>query len=46
VLAPFQLRQAIPLSAVYPEGRHRMPKVRVFLDFLAERFAEPDWNLR
>ena len=33
------------IYAVYPPGRHLSPKVRRFIDFLAERFAEPDCGL-
>jgi DNA-binding transcriptional LysR family regulator len=33
-----------PISAVYPQGRHRMPKVRAFIDFLVERFARAPWR--
>lgn len=36
----------LPLSAVYPQGRHRMPKVRAFLDFLVKRFGHAPWRLR
>jgi DNA-binding transcriptional LysR family regulator len=35
----------VPLSAVYPHGRHRMPKVRAFLDFLVARFARAPWRV-
>lgn len=34
----------VPLSAVYPHGRHRMPKVRAFLEFLTERFGHSPWR--
>jgi DNA-binding transcriptional LysR family regulator len=37
--------EPVPLSAVYLAGRHRLPKVRVFLDFLVERFAHAPWRL-
>ena len=30
------------IYAVYPPGRHLSPKVRGFVDFLAERYARPD----
>ena len=30
-----------PLYALYPHQRHLPPKVRVFIDFLVERFAAP-----
>ena len=38
---------ASPLYALYPHQRHLPPKVRAFIDFLAERFA-PDyaWGAR
>jgi DNA-binding transcriptional LysR family regulator len=33
------------VNAVYPHARHLSPKVRVFVDFLAERFGpEPYWD--
>lgn len=35
---------SVPISALYLAGRHRLPKVRVFLDFLVERFADPPWR--
>lgn len=31
--------EAQPISAVYPMGRHRSPKVRVFVDWLVETFG-------
>jgi DNA-binding transcriptional LysR family regulator len=35
----------IALHAVYPERRNLMPKVRAFVDFLAQTFApEPPWE--
>jgi DNA-binding transcriptional LysR family regulator len=37
--------QPLPISAVYPQGRHRMPKVRAFLDFLVERFSHAPWRV-
>ncbi|MBS0359919.1 MAG: LysR family transcriptional regulator [Proteobacteria bacterium] len=38
--------QLIHVHAVYPHARHLAAKVRVFVDFLAERFAgEPEWHL-
>jgi DNA-binding transcriptional LysR family regulator len=44
VLANCHVVERIPLAAVYPQGRHRMPKVRAFLDFLVERFAHAPWR--
>jgi len=37
--------EPLPLSALYLAGRHRLPKVRVFLDFLVERFACAPWRI-
>jgi DNA-binding transcriptional LysR family regulator len=45
VLAESHVADPVPLSAVYPQGRHRMPKVRAFLDFLVERFSHAPWRL-
>jgi len=45
VLVKSYLGETIPLSAVYPQGRHRMPKVRMFLDFLVEHFGHSPWRL-
>ncbi|HSV04648.1 MAG TPA: LysR family transcriptional regulator [Phenylobacterium sp.] len=37
--------EVIAVHAVYPHSRHLAAKVRVFVDFLAERFAgEPEWR--
>jgi DNA-binding transcriptional LysR family regulator len=36
--------EPLPLQAIYPAGRHRLPKVRVFLDYLVERFGHAPWR--
>jgi DNA-binding transcriptional LysR family regulator len=37
--------EVIHVHAVYPHGRHLAAKVRVFVDFLAQRYAgEPEWH--
>jgi DNA-binding transcriptional LysR family regulator len=36
--------ERLPLTALYLAGRHRLPKIRVFLDFLLERFAHAPWR--
>ena len=37
--------QDIQMHAVYPHARHLSPKVRAFVDFLADRFGpEPYWD--
>lgn len=37
-------REALPLHAVYPQGRHRSPRVAAMIDFLVERFASAPWR--
>src|SRR5262249_6142171 len=37
-------RGLVPLSGVFSPGRHRLPKVSVFLDFLLERFGSAPWR--
>jgi DNA-binding transcriptional LysR family regulator len=32
------------IYAVYPTRKHLAPKVRMLINFLADRFAEPDWE--
>jgi DNA-binding transcriptional LysR family regulator len=44
VLAETHVVEPVPLSAVYPHGKHRMPKVRAFLDFLVGRFSHAPWT--
>ena len=35
-----------PLAAIYPAGRHRLPRVAVFLEFLHERFGHAPWRIQ
>jgi DNA-binding transcriptional LysR family regulator len=42
VLASYRSTPA-PIYAVYPSRRYLPAKVRVFVDFLAGRFAKPEW---
>jgi DNA-binding transcriptional LysR family regulator len=44
VLTHCYVAERTPLRAVYPQGRHRMPKVRAFIEFLVERFAHAPWR--
>ena len=44
VLTDVHYVERLPLSALYLAGRHRLPKVRVFIDFLVERFASAPWR--
>jgi DNA-binding transcriptional LysR family regulator len=45
LLTDVHYAEPLQLSALYLEGRHRLPKVRVFLDFLTERFASTPWRV-
>ena len=36
--------ETFPLSAIYPKGRQRLPRVAVFIDFLIERFGRAPWR--
>lgn len=38
--------EPVPLSALYFTGRYRLPKIRVFLDFLTERFGSAPWRVK
>ena len=44
ILVGSHVAERVPLTAVYPQGRHRMPKVRAFLDFLVDNFAHAPWR--
>jgi DNA-binding transcriptional LysR family regulator len=44
VLTESHVAEVAPLSAVHPHSRHRMQKVRAFLDFLFERFGDSPWR--
>ena len=45
LLATVQHEQSLELTAFYREGRQRLPKIRVFLEFLEERFASAPWRI-
>jgi hypothetical protein len=45
LLADIHHTEPLPVSALYLAGRHRLPKVRVFLDFLVERFSAAPWRI-
>lgn len=36
--------EPLPLHAVYPQGRHRSPRVAAMIDFLVERFGAAPWR--
>ena len=46
LLKDLQEPESFPLWAMLPPGRQRTPKVRVFLDFLGERFGPAPWRLK
>jgi DNA-binding transcriptional LysR family regulator len=44
ILAPYKLGE-LPIHAVYPQRSHVPPKVRAFVEFLAQRFGRrPEWQ--
>jgi DNA-binding transcriptional LysR family regulator len=45
VLEEVHHREPLPLHAVYPQGRHRSPRVAAMIDFLVERFAAAPWRV-
>jgi DNA-binding transcriptional LysR family regulator len=45
LFADQQSAEVVPVQAVYPPGRHRLPKLSVFLDFLAKRFGTSPWRI-
>jgi len=44
LLADVHHSEPLPLHAVYPQGRHRSPRVAAMVDFLVERFASAPWR--
>jgi DNA-binding transcriptional LysR family regulator len=44
LLQEWEEPESFPLWAILPPGRQRAPKVKVFLDFLAERFGPAPWR--
>ena len=44
LLQDVQIQDGYPLWAVMPPGRHRSPKVKVFLDFLGETLGRSPWR--
>ena len=46
VLAHVHHVEPLPLHAVFPQGRHRSPRVAAFVDFLVEQFAGAPWRVR
>jgi DNA-binding transcriptional LysR family regulator len=46
ILQDFQEPDSFPLWAMLPPGQQRAPKVKVFVDFLIERFAAAPWRIK
>lgn len=44
LLQDVQVQEGYPLWALMPPGRQRSPKVKVFLEFLAERLGRAPWR--
>ncbi len=36
--------EPLPLSAVYPHGKHKSPRVAAFVNFLVETFSDAPWR--
>jgi DNA-binding transcriptional LysR family regulator len=36
--------EPLPLSAIYPQGRHKSPRVAAFVNFLVETFSDTPWR--
>ena len=39
-------KEPLPLHAVYPQGRHRSPRVAAMVDFLVEHFSQAPWRVQ
>lgn len=46
LLADSHYSEPLPLHAVYPQGRHRSPRVAAMVEFLLERFGDAPWRER
>ena len=44
VLQDVHHAEPLPLHAVYPQGRHRSPRVAAMIDFLVKRFGAAPWR--
>lgn len=44
ILTDFRVPEPSALSVVYPQGRHRLPKMRAFIDFLIDEFSQAPWR--
>ena len=45
VLADYHCADSVPMVALYPHMRHRLPRVVAMLDFLVESFGHAPWRI-
>jgi DNA-binding transcriptional LysR family regulator len=45
ILTDTFIAEQVPISAIYPHGRHRLAKVRAFVDFLVDRLSPAPWRV-
>lgn len=45
LLTDYQCTERVPMHALYPKDRHRLPRVAAMLEFLAANFRSPPWRL-
>ena len=46
VLADVHHAEVLPLHAVYPQGRHRSPRVAALVEFLVGKYSDAPWRVR
>ena len=44
ILSHIHHAESLPLSAVYPQGKHKSPRVAAFVNFLVETFSSAPWR--
>jgi DNA-binding transcriptional LysR family regulator len=44
LLADFHCTERLKMLAIYPQERHRLPRVRAMLDFIHESFSSRPWR--
>ena len=44
LLADFHATEHLQMLAIYPQERHRLPRVRAMLDFIHEGFSSRPWR--
>jgi len=46
LLTDMHVADPVPISLVFPAGRQRLPRVRVFIDFVVEHFKTSPWQIQ